>query len=367
METLDVEKTVSVLGTLKRFVDPSEFIPASNMIVCHRDYIVTTAVWGGAVYFGENSFVRSDEPIGISSMVVPDLLTFLESKNGRGAFQVEIGDNLVTFAVGRSKIKFGRGEPITPWDVTTLLSTELIELADTFLPALSELAFSVSDNAYKSQFGGVWYSECDHMLYASDNTRITSHPLNKPLGTGDNFFVPAVFLRKIPALSEVPCGIGINSGVCLFFYSEFAPFFVLRDVKMPSFSSTFQTVRSEALSSNVFFKLGLSEQQKASILGCRSLFYDDRGEASDVHLVREGDLLRYDIRHKESRTTRGFTDYLLLSEYSGDVDFRMDAEFFLDAVKRFDTFYVNPGKSIFVRSDDTVMEQLIAWKGHYDG
>ena len=361
---VDIQKTIGVLESLKRFVDPSGFIPASRLVVFQEDTILTTSVWGGCLYKGPDTFLTSPEPLGVDVMVVSDLLAALSAKR-TGVMRIEKVDNTYTFHIGGRKVVFGskiiEGSLMT-YDRLKQLTRQRI--SGNFLPALEALSFSVSENTYKSRFGGVWYSESDQMMYASDNKRITWMPLHSPLGTGDNFFVPAIFLKKIPGLKADLSEIALDGGLCFFFFENFTSYFLVSASKMPAFPDAVERVKKAALDANIYFLLALDQEKREELRATRSLYFDDRGQSSDVQLTRENDELVVEVLHPQKTSSRSTVDRIpILDAHGSEINFRMDSDLFLDACELFDTFYVAPKRGVYAVSTETEVEQLIAWKG----
>lgn len=361
---VDIQKTLGVLEILKRFVDPSGFIPSSRMVIFQEDTILTTAVWGGCLYKGPDSFLSVSEPLGVDVMVVSDLLASLATKKS-GMVRIEKTDNTYVFYVGGRKVVFGSKiieGPFMSYDRIKILPRQ--KISKNFLPALESLSFSVSENAYKSKFGGVWYSDSDKIMYASDNKRITWLPLHEPLGTNDNFFVPAIFLKKIPGIKSDLSEIALDGGLCYFFFTNFTSFFLVSSVKMPTFPEAVERVKKVALDSNNYFLLALDRDKREELLATKSLYFDDRGQSSDVQLTREGNELVVEVLHPQKTSSRSTVDRIPILDHSGEeISFRMDSDLFLDACELFDTFYVAPKSGVYVVSTETEIEQLIAWKG----
>jgi len=361
---VDIKKTIGVLEILKRFVDPSGFIPASRTVVFQEDTILTTAIWGGCLYKGPDSFLSSSKPLGVDVMVVSDLLATLTSTKS-GMVRIEKTDNTYTFYVGKRKIVFG--SKIIEGSLMTYDRIREIprhRISKNFLSALESLSFSVSENAYKSRFGGVWYSESDQMMYASDNKRITWLPLHDSLGTNDNFFVPAIFLKKIPGIQSTLSEIALEGGLCYFFFTNFTPYFLVSAIKMPSFPEAVAKVKKAALDSGTYFLLALDKDKREELQATKSLYFDDRGQSSDVQLTREDNDLVVEVLHPQKTAARSTVDHIPILDYrGGEVSFRMDSDLFLDACALFDTFYVAPKSGVYAVSTETEVEQLIAWKG----
>lgn len=360
-------KVARVLEVLKRFIDPSNLVKTSGLLVFDRGNILVTSGWGGCLYHGPDSLLTPDEVMGMDVSVVQDLLPILSLRKQEEELSITLSNDVCYITVGRRVLNYGskRLEGALIRSEHILQEVKRNKIADSFLSVLRDLSFGISDNAFDSQFGGIWYSETDKIIYASDGARITWMPLGSELGTNENFFVPAVFLKKVPGLKLELKSIAVEGGLCYFFFKDFVPFFLLRDTKMPAFGSAVDQLKNGALSSGNWFTLDLSKDKRDELKAARSLYYDARGEVSDVLLSREGSDLVVKVIHKQDQVARGSTDYItiLAGEGNDDLQFRMNAEYFLDALDHFDTFFYNPHQCIYSENTETGMEQIIGWKG----
>jgi len=348
-----------VLSAVLRFTEPNNFLPASDLVIFDRIYIITTMVWGGCVHL--SSFFKTEKPLGLPVDLLKRVRAGLEGRLDKEVTIIldEVAED-ISFRVGRDRsvvraqtaLKYTTPDRIKSDDVV------LYEATGDVVGDLQKLLFSCSDNPYDVKFNGVWWSENDHAWYASDNFRITRFPSKCKLGLEGNFFVPSTFIEKSGGSTDKLEFVGLDENSCLFFFKDYITSFLVMEHKMPPFASAFAGAREEALSSEQRFTINMPKEDVARY---RKTFRE-AGSAPDINIYKRDDgVYMLDAQYKHTQTG-SFETEVDLVDVSGEIAFTIDGTFLLDALERFSTFYLVEKKHIYAKNEESGMEQLIAWK-----
>ena len=341
---IDFGKFCEKMRSHSIFFFPSSFFPSSNVVVL--DPV------DGIKYFSSMGWTAELlKDFVASTIILPVALIdkLLKLKGGAKVLKVEEKEGH-PFKVSIGGLSVTVDTPTLDYAFPSFSEFELVPVPDDFLPSLLEVSLYASGDSRKQNLNGVWWDKSGQ-LFAYDNYRVIKCKRTFQNILTQSLLFPLDFLVRIGKVPSHLNMIAITERLIVFCFEE--AFLVFSPVPAVGLLPISEAFDAESSKGGDCEWIELDTETSGVVLSDASLFlYEEDGQSFVVDISIERGASCMSVSGRSRFGTKEVSFLVPLHSVAlGEVKFRVDSKFLVDACSKFSKFRKNSEKYLLFEDD----------------